>query len=135
MLWISHVSTALFMSNLLGAKDLLSLSLSCLGSIFPDRIEFLGSRRILKHRQISHSIVVWIFLFLEFSDLSEKIKWFFFGVFVHLFEDLLTKRGIPLFLKKRIAIKLVRTGGISEFIFTTSVLISCLFIYLRNSFS
>ncbi len=132
-MWISHITvTELLCNRFLGVKDIPSLSLLGFGSIFPDWMEYIGRFRILSHRGISHNISFWLVTYLVANLLLKAyypyLKWFLIGVFMHLAEDAMTKRGIPIFFgySKRFALKLFITGGKGETIFVLIVIMLCL---------
>jgi len=119
MIWATHILSAAFLAERLGA-DLPSIAACAAGGVLPDWIETIGRIRILRHRGLSHSVLLWSFLcsaLMAFFPALLWMRYFTLGVFLHLAEDSLTMTGVPVFLKRRIAFRLVRTGGLSELLF------------------
>jgi membrane-bound metal-dependent hydrolase YbcI (DUF457 family) len=121
MLWQTHILTSALLAYRLGADIPFGVVASAFGSVFPDWIERAGRLRLLRHRGLSHSVVLWLCvcsgLPAYFSSVPQ-IRWFALGVLLHLAEDSLTMTGVPLFWgKRRIALRLIRTGGPSEALF------------------
>ena len=149
MIWQNHIlfgtSCGLFFSAPIEAFPLLIL-----GSVVPDRIETLRRFRILPHRTLSHSILLWVLVFMAFrlgtGTMVQLIPYFFFpanavqgffvGVFSHLLGDALTMTGVPvLFNRPRLALKLFRTGSSTEFVVTAGTfLASLVFFSLKSGF-
>ncbi len=139
MIWRSHiVVSCTVVYRFLGVKNPFYLSAVGLGSILPDRIEKIENIRILKHRGISHAIWFWSVLYFIWWICVQKkdsvfllyIKFLLEGVFLHLAEDALTIKGIPIFpfVSKRLALKLFKTGSQIETIFVIVVVLFCLLI-------
>ncbi len=121
MLWQTHILTSALLAYRLGADIPSGVVASVFGAVFPDWIERAGRLRLLKHRGLSHSVILWLCIFsgllTYFSSISQ-IRWFALGVLLHLAEDSLTITGVPfLWGKRKIALRLIRTGGLSEVIF------------------
>ena len=129
MKWINHTITTITAVNLVGINHPLDLILVGTGAIFPDAIEIklqnLGIK--VEHRGLSHSFLLWLIIFsiIIMFLYYKKTIWarmglsFVIGVFGHLFGDILTKTGIPLFVKQpRIKLKLFKTGSIWEYMFS-----------------
>lgn len=138
MNWFSHRVFAVGIAALC-KFDLFGIAASYLGSTVPDSIDFfltkIGFSFNRIHRKHSHAWI-WYALFLCFLSMilfpnakryfQELLQYkelcyaFFLGIFSHIFLDMLTKKGVPLFVdpNKKIAIKLVTTNTFSEHIFT-----------------
>jgi len=105
-------------------------------SSFPDKIEMIG----LKHRGISHSLILYLILgwiCLQLPTLIEaQLIWIPYigcglvcGCLGHILADMFSKNGIVV-LTKKIRFNLYSTGNLSEQIFLFSfVLLNCLLIY------
>lgn len=137
MKWFSHRIFAVGMAAVC-KFDFIGIGAAYLGSTVPDSIDFfltkLGADFNKIHRRHSHAWV-WYALALAllhyaaYPFLSRNLPWllqykeyiaaFFLGIFSHIFLDMLTIKGVPLFLDtdKKIAFKLVRTNRFSESVF------------------
>lgn len=89
-----------------------------IGGNFPDRIEWLGSRRWVPHRTLTHWIVPWVAL-MVFACVHLDAIWasavvgFAAGGIAHWFADLPNPMGAPLFLpgsKGRLSLKWWNSG-------------------------
>ncbi|AEH45820.1 metal-dependent phosphohydrolase HD sub domain protein [Thermodesulfatator indicus DSM 15286] len=134
----SHI---LFAGTLAWALGYSPPEVACIAgaAVIPDRIERIGPIRILKHRGISHDLILWLFLLFLVVLLENKNvipifflnEWkillpteygfnslsphaLFLGPVFHLFADALTPMGISL-AGWKIRFPLCRTGHPSEF--------------------
>lgn len=154
MNWFSH---RIFAVGLAAACkfDLLGIAASYLGSTIPDSIDFVLTKfgfnfnRI--HRKYSHAWVWYALLFSfiyyfifpwlqkNFPDLliyKNLLFAFFLGIFSHIFADMLTVKGVPLFLNpnQKIAVKLIKTNGWSESVFTFAFFVGiCFYLYFTEN--
>jgi inner membrane protein len=103
-----------------------------IGVILPDIDEpnsYIGKKMIfiskllklfkLKHRTFTHSPFLPLLVSL-FVIIHPIFLFIAFGIFMHIIEDFLTTAGVPLFYllyKKRLSLKLFKTGSLFEFIF------------------
>jgi len=121
MLWQTHILTSALLAHKLGADMPFGVVASAFGGVFPDWIERVGRLRVLRHRGLSHSLILWLCVcsgLIVFLSTVPHARWFASGVLLHLAEDVLTMTGVPLLLeRKRIALRLIRTGGPSEALF------------------
>lgn len=154
MKWFSH---RVFAVGIAAACkfDVMGIAASYLGSTIPDSIDFfltkIGFSFNQIHRKQSHAWI-WYALFLCFLSMilfpnaekyfQELLKYkelcyaFFLGIFSHIFLDMLTTKGVPALFnsKKRIAIKIVKTNGYSEHIFTFFFFVGiCFYLYLTKN--
>lgn len=116
MTWPSHIAVGACAAKLLG----LNYMLCTLGAVFPDLLEMVAPLR-MKHRGISHSLLIWGFallfsIFLKLTFLRDILTGLLIG---HLLMDSLTVSGIPVFDDNSRHITLfggkLRTGSPSEF--------------------
>ncbi|MFW6026060.1 MAG: metal-dependent hydrolase [Candidatus Woesearchaeota archaeon] len=93
-------------------------------------------KKIFGHRGITHSLVFILVLagfiygiILYYSLPFNYLIYFILGYISHIFSDLLTKSGVPLFYpyKKNISVPIITTNNFSEKIFRS--LISLVFVY------
>lgn len=114
----------LLTSNTVSAFGVLGL----IGSVAPD----WDFKLHIPHRTFTHCLLILFlstYLIFQFN-IDIAITWFI-NIFVHLFMDSLTRRGIPLFypfIKKRYGLKLFKTGGAFDFMF---FLMGIYLIYLQ----
>lgn len=154
MNWFSH---RVFAVGIAAACkfDILGIAASYLGSTIPDSVDFfltkIGCDFNRIHRKHSHAwiwyaLLLWcicsfVFPFLqkyyqEIIQYQGIIYAFFLGIFSHIFTDMLTVKGVPLFINpnKKIAVKLVKTNGWSEQIFTfLFFVIICFYLYFTKN--
>lgn len=120
MLWISHKITT-FSIVFAATRNLLFSIVAAVASILPD---FLEVPWLMKHRGLSHSVPVWLGLttavIIGSWNSPTLPKWgtiaVCLGVLMHLVEDAFSVMGVPVYGNKSIALKVYRTGGVSEFI-------------------
>lgn len=126
---------------------------SLIGSLLPDidtPKSILGSKvppisiiinKLCGHRNITHSIMMWLLLFAPIKFLFEEIDRYPFliyygllvGILSHIFLDMLTTRGVPVFVKSpRISLTPMKTGGAGE-ILVRVVLVTCIALYSIGS--
>jgi inner membrane protein len=112
-----------------------------IGAILPDIDEpnsYIGKRlkfvsKILKffklkHRTYTHSLFFPLLIFL-LGKIHPVFYFISFGVFMHIIGDFLTNGGVPLFYplyKKKLCLKLFKTGSILEFIIVCLISFSTL---------
>jgi inner membrane protein len=112
-----------------------------IGAILPDIDEpnsYIGKRlkfvsKILKffklkHRTYTHSLFFPLLIFL-LGKIHPVFYFISFGVFMHIIGDFLTNGGVPLFYplyKKKLFLKLFKTGSILEFIIVCLISFSTL---------
>lgn len=154
MNWFSH---RIFAVGLAAACkfNLMGITASYLGSTIPDSIDFfltkLGFNFNRIHRKQSHAWVWYAFVlslvyygifpflqknFPELLTYKEILFAFFLGIFSHIFADMLTVKGVPLFFNpnKRIAIELIKTNGCLEYIFTFLFFVMiCFYLYVTKN--
>lgn len=154
MNWFSH---RIFAVGIAAACkfDLIGIAASYLGSTIPDSIDFFLTKigfdfnrihRKHSHAWIWYALLLWcicsfVFPFLQ-KYYQEIIQYqgimyaFFLGIFSHIFTDMLTVKGVPLFINpnKKIAVKLVKTNGWSEQIFTFFFFVLiCFYLYVTKN--
>ena len=104
-----------------------------LGSVFPDRIDAtlsIGSEHIFHriHRGASHSpwlyLLPYLGIFFLHSHLPFQLGifmiWFLIGALAHVATDMLTPGGVPYLphsIKKKISLRLFKTGSYAEYFF------------------
>jgi len=143
MLWINHKATAFSAAWAITGKPLFALG-AALFSVMPDAIEFILGPLLARHRGVWHNPLTWLALFagawitLALSGFGGfpfqacfprrifpealaltpdlLILAAMFGVAMHLVTDALSISGIPVWRRRRLAGRLYRTGGISEWI-------------------
>ena len=149
MLFRTHITFSVFVGFLLlyilemdFASKVLFMGFIVLATLFVDidsRKSFIGNNWVfrplqwfVKHRGMFHSLLVGGLLSLIVAGFS---RWagigFFVGYISHLFMDLLTKQGIPLFWPlffRKIGFG-VRSGGIIEEILFVFFLLGDVFIF------
>lgn len=149
------VLTAIFPTTLTVAETVVSPALGILatipGSLGPD-IDISGSTasrkfplfaKILTHRGFTHTLVIPAILYaiLYYSGfglmLNSQIFGFLFGWVMHIFADLLNRKGVPLFYPlstRKVHIMTIRTGKIDEKIFLVAWCILCTvaYVYLKH---
>ena len=152
MLWPSHILiTDAICHRFMGMNDPILFAVTGFGAVFPDWMEYIGGKRLLKHRGISHNPYMWIlilWIIMGIKCVCERVpslyvwgydidivwpyfKWFMVGVFMHLAEDSLTMTGIPLtpfFREKRLAFRLFATGSWKEAVLLVAVVVFCFLI-------
>ncbi len=105
--------------------------LDCRKSRYGRRWYFRPLQWIVRHRGVMHSILFGIVLVSLFAILSIEFAFgFLLGFGGHLFMDLLTRRGVPLFwpfCNKRFGAG-IRTGGIIEDIIFVLLLLVDIFV-------
>ena len=131
MTWKSHklVSAAIAYAIGLPLEGIIAVTI---GSITPDFIEFVFK---IKHRGVSHfwGIYALVFLFATYHALQQPIagliiKWTSLGCLLHIFEDAMSKAGIPMFpgTFKRIKLgQLYKTKYPSEAIVVLAIIVLC----------
>lgn len=145
MKWISHKLTTFAICYTLTGSPIQGLIASA-SSTLPDAIEFgPGILIFRKHRGTSHNPLFWLltlpvlFFFLKkmIPEVTTVLPGGYFpepetffwaitaGVFLHLAADSFSGSGIPLWGKKKIALKLYRTFSHSEFIVVFFVISTC----------
>ena len=118
MTWKSHRVTALTAALALGVP-LPVLPVVWLGATFPDRMEMIFG---MEHRGWSHSLLVWLslFIFFYYAYLPRYfifVLGFVLGSFVHILTDSFSVGGVPLYKKKYcLAAGFYRTGEASEYV-------------------
>lgn len=128
---VSHMAFAAGIGGLagLGPHEFAAFSV---GSIFPDMMDgfiakgnqgiWWGVHRTVSHWPIFYPAVMALLVFSG-ADIPETVLrsvWAFLtGALVHISCDFLTPMGIPLYppFKKRVSLKLIRTGSISDYAF------------------
>lgn len=135
--------------------DLIGIAASYFGSTIPDSIDFFLTKigfdfnrihRKHSHAWIWYALLLWCiccFIFPLLQKYSKEILLykeicyaFFLGIFSHIFTDMLTIKGVPLFLNpnKKIAVKLVKTNGCSEQVFTFLFFVAvCFYLYFTKN--
>jgi inner membrane protein len=130
MVGLTHLGFGLLTGEIFGAP--LSIALSGVGSVLPDidtfsnsiavKITFSkGKNKYLKHRGIMHSAFVPLLIYLVYYVFFKNniILPFIIGYFSHLFLDMFTPAGIPLFMpfyNRRIKIPIsIKTGSIQDY--------------------
>lgn len=126
-------------SNIISAENAIFMSGTIIGALFPDidhKGSYIGRRarimstimsKLFKHRGFTHSpIPMTIFTFILFLisrlfTISIFVKlWFigfYIGVLSHIFLDMITKEGIPLFYpfaNKKISLTNIKNGSMGE---------------------
>lgn len=154
MNWFSHRVFAVGVAAMC-KFDLAGMGIACLGSTIPDSIDFfltkIGFSFNKIHRKHSHAWIwyalllfllytgVYPFLAKNYGEILQFTKYalaFFLGIFSHIFLDMLTVKGVPIFINpnKKIAFKLVSTNTWTEsvfiFLFFTA---ACFYLYLTNN--
>jgi len=135
MTWKNHKLVSIAIAYAIGLP-LEGIIAVAIGSIIPDFIEFVFK---IKHRGISHfwGIYALVFLFATYHAFQQPIiagliiKWTSLGCLLHLFEDAMSKAGIPMFpgTFKRIKLgQLYITKQPSEIIVALSILAICVAI-------
>lgn len=119
-----------------GVESGILLLLTWSSSMLPDSLEYAGFVRWIRHRTLTHWMLPWLtgwcagFLLYSFFDVAAGIVLLgvFGGGLLHVVTDLLTPKGVPIFLplsKHQVSLKLVNgTGseiGITMLIFMVSV--------------
>ncbi len=158
MKWFSHRIFAVGMAAVY-KFDPIGIALAYAGSTVPDSIDFfqvkMGASFNRIHRKHSHAWVWYAIIlfvlygyaypyllpylpkkYITIDTIQEYILAFFFGIFSHIFLDMLTITGVPRFVNpnKKIAIKLVTTNRISETIFTFCFFVICSFwLYISGN--
>lgn len=154
MNWFSH---RIFAVGLAAACkfDLMGIVASYLGSTIPDSIDFVltkfGFQFNRIHRRHSHAWVWYalglsavyylIFPWLQknFPELliyKSLLPAFFLGIFSHILADMLTPKGVPLFVNpnRKITLKLIKTSGCSESVFTFLFFTGiCFYLYFTKN--
>lgn len=154
MKWFSHRVFAVGIAAIC-KFDLVGMGLAYLGSTVPDSIDFflakIGFNFNKIHRKHSHAWV-WYALMLALlhfaaypfiaNNFAELLKYkdlitaFFLGIFSHIFLDMLTIKGVPIFINpnKKMAVKLVSTDTWTEsvfiFLFFTA---ACIYLYATGN--
>jgi inner membrane protein len=128
----SHILIGFSFGLLFNVNPLLSM----VGSLIPD-IDIIWGRYFknnfwFSHRGFTHHFIiplVLLFLAAFYENLSFILLPISIGYFSHLFADLLTINGIPLFFSyyPRISIRLLKTGSIIEYFITFSFFIFTIF--------
>ncbi len=132
MTWLTHIAGGFFLYRLFqGEIEPVTMGFCLFGSIFPDWMEGPPGRRWLKHRGLSHSILLWLAVALLVPFLMPErflilVKYFLLGVTSHLLLDSLTVYGIPLFRERTVGFRIVKTGRTSEIVVFAVVFLSFL---------
>lgn len=124
---------------------LISAIAAFVGSVLPDVLEFRG---IVPHRTITHSLWLWLFLclavwfiYIESGSTSILLYLLFFvasGAVLHLCEDALSMKGIPLATPfgESVGLRIYRTGTLGEEITVAGILfIFFIVAFVRGFFS
>lgn len=131
MIGLTHLGFGLLSGELFNSPA--SILISGLGSVLPDidttsrsiatKITFSKRKNIyLKHRGIMHSLMVpfLIYLFYWLIFKNNTILPFIVGYLSHLFLDMFTPMGVPLFMpfyNKRMRFPLlIKTGSLQDYI-------------------
>lgn len=130
MTWASHIMVGAATAKIFG----LNYALTTLGAILPDLVEMLT--RKMKHRGISHSVVISIIALILLWGTPFRDAWI--GVvFAHLCMDALTMMGVPLLDERSRRITIfggkLRTASAGEF--AVSGIIAFLAFVVLGSFS
>jgi len=138
MTWKNHKLVSIAITYAIGLP-LEGIVVVAIGSIIPDFIEFVFK---MKHRGMSHfwGIYALIFLFATYHVFQQPIvgliiKWTSFGCLLHLFEDSMSKAGIPTFpgsLRKIKLGELYITKQPSEFFLALSIVVLCIVIKIMK---
>ena len=134
MTWLTHIAGGFFLYRLFhGGIEPVTMGLCLFGSIFPDWMEGPPGRRWLKHRGLSHSILLWLAVALLIPFLVPEgfltfVKYFLLGVTSHLLLDSLTVYGVPLFRERTVGFRIVKTGKVSEIVVLFVIFLSLLFL-------
>lgn len=154
MNWFSHRVFAVGLAAVC-KFDIVGVAASYFGSTIPDSIDFFLTKigfdfnrihRKHSHAWIWYALLIWgicafIFPFLQkyyhgIIQYQELVYAFFLGIFSHIFADMLTVKGVPLFINpsKKIAVKLVKTNGYSEQFFTFLFFVTvCFYLYFTKN--
>jgi inner membrane protein len=130
MTWLSHTAIGVITGEILGLNPILT----GLGATAPDWFEdFLG---IKEHRGITHYVIIWfpaliiisIIYLIKPEEIIKYILSFVYGGVSHIILDSLTITGVPLGIRDiRIRIGgIIKTGGVSEYIFLVAVILPLL---------
>jgi len=135
MTWKSHTAVTAAATYAI-TLDPTFAAFATIGSVLPDRIEILAPW--LKHRGNSHSLALWTGLCIAAwiaGQMEPNIKLIFpvaVGGLAHILEDMLSVSGIPLWPKPNpkktnniVKFPLYKTGQISEYIVTATLLMIC----------
>ncbi len=152
-MWIGML-TALNIIHGLSSIEVLKFLAVVLGSIFPDmdmawnkNKKPFRERTLLSHRGITHHpLVVLLLLIIGFYEREVNIMFgvlilcFTVGVVLHDFLDMFSPLGIPIGLnyRKRLAVKLYKTGELSEYLLVallTVVLLVPIFVRVNKAYA
>ncbi len=154
MNWFSHRVFAVGIAAMC-KFDLVGMGMAYLGSTVPDSIDFfltkIGFNFNKIHRKHSHAWVWYALVlallyfavrpfaaknFTELLKYKDLVSAFFLGIFSHIFLDMLTIKGVPIFLNpnKKIAVKLVSTNTWTESVFIFLFFVSaCMYLYATGN--
>lgn len=106
-------------------RNLLFSLVAAVASILPDYLEVPW---LMKHRGLSHSVPLWICLSgaaIIGNWHNPTIKWsvvaICLGILMHLVEDAFSIMGVPVWQHKNLALKVYKTGALSEVVVVLAV--------------
>ncbi len=130
MKWMTHQCMAIMAAVALGMPAA-GIAGAWAGSVFPDMLDrkkagasfFRQAKFNSIHRKGSHWFGWWLFIWLfSFAELlgplpDTALRGFAFGALTHVFLDMCTVRGVPVFPApgKNFSLGICRTGGIGEY--------------------
>jgi len=141
VIWKSHKITSAAIAYAF-SLPLEGIIVVAIGSIIPDFLEFIFKFK-LKHRGITHfwglyAIGLLVIHYHPFSQplITSLLTWLMLGCLLHIFEDSMSKSGVPFFPGIRghyIKVgELYKTKDISEFFTVLALLSGCLLIKFLN---